>query len=336
MRSSRRCRRLGQRAILSILSMLLAIQIAVPAQAYSAPPREELNERLAEIMHIYDLDETRLAYAYSPADSDDVIVYNEDALFQCASVYKLPLNMYYYELESAGLIEPDALVNGYRLDICHKHSLVYSNNEMSEGMIKAMGSYRYFKESIAVYSGVDLETVDGEYFWNSVFSANMLLETVRYLYNNSELFSECIFYMKQAQPGQYIRGGVTQYEIAQKYGYLSDGDSSIQVAVAGIVYTPEPFILVILTNNVWGALELMSDLSAAFCDYNLSMTASKALQEKEPTPSPETKPAPEPEPDWEIQAHKLLLDLLPSFIRLASYLSPPMPVQTITFIKNTG
>lgn len=334
MSSLRHHRRLGHRAILISLSLLLAIPVVTPVQAHAAPPREELDERIAEIMHRYDLDETRLAYAYRPADSDDEVVYNEDALFQSASVYKLPLNMYYYELEAAGLIESDELVNGYRLDICHEQSLVYSNNELSEGMINAMGGYRDFKESIAAYSGADLEAVDGEYFWNSVFSAKMLLETLQYLYNDTELFSECIYYMKQAQPEQYIKGGVTEYEVAQKYGYRSDEDGSIHIAVAGIVYTPEPFLLVILTNNVWSALELMSELAAAFCDYSLALGASNFEPAPDSIPSNDIETGSEPESDLKTECQDLVSSILPSLIRLASFLSPPMP--DITFIKNKG
>ena len=179
-----------------------------------------------------------------------------------ASTYKLPLNMYYYEQEAQGAISSDAIFAGFRLRDCHHYSLQYSNNEVSEAMQRGLGTYKQYKTVIAKYGGIPLDGLEPLYFQRNVFSAQFMLNTLKYLYENAEFFKEALGYLKAAQPNQYFKKYVTQYEIAQKYGQFGGSTNTV-----GIVYTPTPYLLAVYTQNVPGAESLIGKLNQLLCDY---------------------------------------------------------------------
>ena len=71
--------------------------------------------------------------------------------------------------------------------------------------------------------------------------------------------------MKEAEPNNYFRYSEKRYEIAQKYGYWP-GDLFSSVNDVGIVFTDDPFVLVMFTSGVV-SVEAMSDFCTLMCDY---------------------------------------------------------------------
>ena len=126
------------RRVLTILLAAAILAAAVPVYADGGADAEaQLEADLAAIMSEHGLDEGNIAFGYRRTTDWTQFTFNEDALFESASVYKLALNMYYYEQEAAGNIAPDAVYGGMPLSDCHRLSLQYSNNDLSRVMLDA-------------------------------------------------------------------------------------------------------------------------------------------------------------------------------------------------------
>ena len=126
------------RRILTILLAAAVLAVAVPVYADGGADAEaQLEADLAAIMSEHGLDEGNIAFGYRRTTDWTQFTFNEDALFESASVYKLALNMYYYEQEAAGNIAPDAVYGGMPLSDCHRLSLQYSVNDVSLAMLDA-------------------------------------------------------------------------------------------------------------------------------------------------------------------------------------------------------
>ncbi len=268
------------RRVLTILLAAAVLAAAMPVYASGNSAEVQLEADLTEIMESHNLDESNIAFGYRRTTDWRQIWYNEDTLFQAASVYKLALNMYYYEQEAAGLISPDAAFNGVPLSQCHQQSLQYSNNDLSQAMLdSAFPDFSDYKRMAAAYAGIDERALSDEYLYSSQFNVRIMLGILQYLYDNSETtFSEAIGYLKAAQPGEYFKSGVTEYEIAQKYGYDTYNGGPLYIATVGIVYADEPFLLAVFTRGVAGAGNVIGEICRAFCDYNDA--------EREPLPEP--------------------------------------------------
>ena len=267
-----------------ILSLaLLILPVLAGGEDSSASP----DEFVAEIMDSYSFRDGNYAIAFRSMYDGETWLYNAGEYFKVASVFKLPLNMYFYEMETAGEIEPDAIVGGVRLDLAHYYSLEFSNNEISEAMLDYLGGYAQYKTDILKYIGGAADDVTDEYYYDNAFTAEMLLNILDYLYSHSQDFEGQLEHMLAAQPGEYLESGELDCEIAQKYGSQSY-DGVLHVAVAGIVYADEPFLITVLTRSAYGAAEAMGRLCDAFAAWDAQRVEElKAQEEVEPSPTPD-------------------------------------------------
>lgn len=306
---------------LAVLLALLTFSLPVLADGeVSAPGPDEF---VPEIMEEYSVAEGRYAVAFRSMYDGETWLYNSDEFFKVASVYKLPLNMYFYEMEAAGEIEPDATVGGVQLDLAHYYSLEFSNNEISEAMLDYLGGYKEYKDLIQKYMGDAVDEVtpetEVEYYYDNAFTADMLLEILNYLYTNSDTFSEQLEHMLAAQPDEYLESGELDCDIAQKYGSQSY-DGVPYVAVAGIVYADEPFLITILTRSSFGAASAMGAICDAFAEWDAERIAPMKAAELQA----------EHEAELEAEREELTAaaeDTALDYLRLASYAAPlPFPL----------
>ena len=211
-----------------------------------------------------------------------------------------------YELEAAGELEPDGAVYGIPLDLFHEQSLEHSNNELSQAMLDWIGSYREFKDIAFGYTGLDDSLRDMEYYACGGFSARMMVGMLQTLWDDPDTFGEAISYLKDAQPGQYLESGDCGLEVAQKYGY-EHYDGVLNICIAGIVYTEEPFLITVLTRGVGRADELMGKLCDAFAEYE------QGRERVEPVPPETLADGPD------LQPVSVLLDAARLALRLAGF-----------------
>lgn len=268
------------RGRLRLLASLLLAALPLCSPALADGAADALDAAVGALFEEYDLSERNFAIGVRALSDGTEYWHNADKLFETASLYKLPLNMYFYELEAAGEMASDESIYGVPLDYCHEQSLVYSNNELSQLMVDWIGSYRQFKEIAFGYTGLDESERGFDYYASGGFTARMMVGMLQTLWDDPETFGQEIEYLKEANPGEYLESGECGLEIAQKYGY-EHYDGILNICIAGIVYTDEPFLITVLTRGVGWAEVLMGELCDAFAEYE------QTRERVEPVP-PET------------------------------------------------
>lgn len=294
------------RGRLRLLASLLLAALLLCSPALADGAADALDAEVGALFEKYDLSERNFALGFRALSDGTEYWYNADKLFETASLYKLPLNMYFYELEAAGEMASDESIYGVPLDYCHEQSLVYSNNELSQLMVDWIGSYRQFKEIAFGYTGLDESERSFDYYVSGGFTARMMVGMLQTLWDDPATFGQEIEYLKEAHPGEYLESGECGLEIAQKYGY-EHYDGILNICIAGIVYTDEPFLITVLTRGVGWAEVLMGELCDAFAEYE----QTRAHVEPEPPETGAEGPS--------VQPVSALLDAARLALRLAGF-----------------
>lgn len=286
----------------TLAAMLIFVLLQTAAfGAYTAPEGLEtrsLEELMTEFMENRGLHEDNFSISYYNTVTEETYTFNDKKFMVAASTFKLPLNMYYYEMERDGEIQPDAYIPraGMNLNDCHRLSLVWSDNPVSIGMLYNLGTFRQYKECMKKYFTMPEDQIDYIYYVDNYYCVHMMMDALKYLYNHAEDFEEMLGYMKEAQPDSWFRTYVTDWPVAHKYGYFEGA-----VNDTGIFYTEEPFLLAVYTQGT--AESVVAEAAALLTDYNVTHTAPP---EPEPEPEPEIpdtaiavtptiEPLPEPE-----------------------------------------
>lgn len=250
-----------------ILLLATLLILAVPAMAYEIPTDFTdltIEAAMEEFMAAKGLNEQNFSVSYTNTETGETYTFNDEKFMVAGSTYKLPLNMYYYEQEREGIVAPDAYFSrvGTTLDKAHYESLVNSNNEMSIGLLYSLGEFRDYKELMRKYFTMTDEEIDYVYYVDNYYCTRMMMDALCYLYEYRADFEEMIGYMKQAQPGLYFKAGVTEYEVAHKYGWYEGAVNDV-----GIIYGPQPFLLAVYTQDV--SEQIVADTAALFTAYNV-------------------------------------------------------------------
>jgi len=89
--------------------------------------------------------------------------------------------------------------------------------------------------------------------------------------------------LMNAQPGHYFRLNLgDEVPIAQKYGYYHDDeDGSDWTHTAGIFYTPNPFVLTVMTRYGGMGETIIGDLAALFYEYTRELDTRLAKREEQ-------------------------------------------------------
>ena len=118
------------------------------------------------------------------------------------------------------------------------------------------------------------DSYDPDYMDYSYFSARYLTEVLTTLYNGGEeRFPNIIPCMLKANPGHYfgLNSQMSGYEIAQKYGSFIDNSNRNWNGTAGIIYTPNPIILTVLTLDAPSYEKVIADAAVMMTDYALKV-----------------------------------------------------------------
>lgn len=235
-----------------LITILVVMLLCGFAAAYEAPQDftgMTLDDVMASFMDEFLLTENSFCISYYNTVTGESYDFNENKFAIAASTYKLPLVMRFYEMESAGEIDADEIFRytGMSLREVRRNSIIHSNNEVSEAMTGYWNNYYIYKENMRKYSDIPVEEIDPSYYQTNTSCTRMMMDTLKYLYANSEQFSELIGYMKQAMPGQYFKAKVQDYEIAHKYGAVNEFVNDV-----AIIYTPQPILLAVYTQGIYG------------------------------------------------------------------------------------
>ena len=189
------------RKLLILLAVLLAATVGAAAYEIPTDFTDQTPETVvADFREAHGLTEENFAISYHNTVTGESYAWNDTWFSIAASTYKLPLNMYFYEMEQAGEITGDTIITwtGLTLDYIHEQSIVNSNNELSEALMYYWGDHHTYKENMRKYFTMTDEEIDPLYWQANWYCVRMMMDCLKYLYENQENFEELIGYMKQS------------------------------------------------------------------------------------------------------------------------------------------
>ena len=235
----------------------------------AAEPPEPLEARVDAFRQQYGLSTQNFAVSFLDLTTGERYGYNEEHMMLAASTFKLPLNLYYYELQADGDIQGSDYIAdaGCTLDECHRLSLVYSNNDVSLAMLYKIGTFYTYKTAMRRYFSMTDDEIDPRYYWDNYYCTRMMLDTLQYLYDNRSRVPEMLGYMLQAQPDSYFRQFLQDCPVAHKYGFLPANEEKPNGMIendAGIIFAAHPFLLAVYSEDAGGTC---SRAAVLFRDY---------------------------------------------------------------------
>lgn len=250
---------------------------------YTIPGTWTASDVISWFVLNYGLDSENFAVSFYCPETGERAAYNENTYMFAASTYKLPLNMYYYDQQAAGVWTDDTLIGETRLADAHVKSILYSINDISEEMIYQLGSFRRYKQlMLDNYGKLEPGLVPSEYYANNYYCTHFMLNVLTDLYARQEEFPELLKLMKAAMPERYFKRYSGTTPVAHKYGTFEGCYHDV-----GIVYTEQPFLLAVYTRNIIGKAS-GEDLCGRVC------LAMMAWQEREIPPEPAPTESTEP------------------------------------------
>lgn len=293
-----------------VLSVLFGLIPQCFAEDPLTPPEESVihPEDIQEFFDRYiaenNLSSDLISVGYIYTATGERWYHNEDRWYYSASLYKVPLMMLYAEKEANGELTQESEFYGMQLSYIEDEVLTYSNNDIAYSMMLNIASPFDCRDLFRSYSGLPDDYFSWEYRGYSYFSARFMTEVMYTLYSEPEKFPGIADRLKNAQPGHYFRLSLEDcgIEIAQKYGNYRDEDGNDWNHTSGILYTPNPVILTVMTQYGGISELIISDLARFFYDYTLS--ADKELSDLRLKSADSVDEEPEDQEEVPIQSAK--------------------------------
>lgn len=258
-----------------LLALLLAVLLSLPVLAAEDETEPEpvllldtdaLTALVEDYMEEKNLDPNRIAVSYCYTGTGEIWMYNGDLFFPGASLYKLPLGMRIASALADGELTPESRIYGYRVGEGLERMLVKSSNSAGEALIRFFDGQN-FRAYAASMGNLSETAYPMAYDSTNWYSPRLLLGILLELYRNEEAYPGVIGYMLRANPGEYFRKTLEgEYDVAQKYG-----SAVPTLNTAGIIYTPRPILLSVLTTALPNAESILGDLAERFAEYTLSL-----------------------------------------------------------------
>jgi hypothetical protein len=316
------------RKLLCILLVLCALLPALPAARAEEPDLEDerfagktWDEIVEEFLQSWGVDPKKVGLGYYNTVTGEEHYLNPDEYRITASMYKVPLNMVFLDRLSSGEMDWDSNVSGYRYEDVLEQTIVHSNNDIARNMVKwelGKGNWQAGRRVIAPYCGLDPDNVDWKFQENNYSTPRQVIYCLKLLYENPDRFPRLVETMQRAEPTEYFKRRERRFNIAHKYGFLQTDDYHLYMNDCGIAFTDDPILLVLFTDNVPKAYDVMTEFCTLMCDYAQYRRALRLKAESEeaerleaerqeaerlaaeasqtPEPSPEPSPEIPPEP----------------------------------------
>ena len=228
----------------------------------------------------HDIDPDTVTLGYYNTVTGEEHYFRGDEMMTAASVKKVPLNMYYAEKVANGDITWETTYGSLPYSEAQELSLRYSNNEYTDILINAIGTYPEYRRAMCPYIGVDPDEQEFGFFTVNELSARQAIYCLKLLQSDPERYPGVYDNMLLASPGEYFEQYTEEYEIAQKYGwYVVDNHNCINCV--GIVELDEPILLAIFTDNCRMGKNILGEYCALMCEYTEEGIALRAAEEAE-------------------------------------------------------
>lgn len=241
---------------------------------------ESLENILLEYMNENDLNESNFSLSYYNFITENSYYFNETTLMFAASTYKLPLNMYFYDLISEGTYTDNSLL--YYYDYCNEDSLGYiyenyqygdyiplqtlqyqsivnSDNISSWILFSELGGWNTMMEAISAYSSQYYI-----YSYENYFNTGFMLDCLKQIYENENTYSDLITNMSNLQSDSYLSTYLEEIMIANKYGNYGSAFNDV-----GIVYCDTPYAIAIYTDTIANGANNIAEINRIIYEYNM-------------------------------------------------------------------
>ena len=275
------------RTLLCVLLALCMLLPALPAARAEAPTEDERfagkswDEVVEEFLQSWGVDAKNIGIGYYNTVTGEEHYVNADEYRITASMYKVPLNMVFLDRLSKGEMDWDTNISGYTYETALEQTIVHSNNDIARNMVKwelGNGNWQAGRRVIAPYCGLDPENVDWKFQENNYSTPRQMIYCLRLLYENPDRFPRLVETMQRAEPTEYFKRRERRFDIAHKYGFLQDG-YHLYLNDCGIAFTDDPILIVLFTDNVTKAYEVMTEFCTLMCDYTQYHTRLRLAEE---------------------------------------------------------
>ena len=245
---------------------------------------------VSQLLEEYNVPREQITAGYCNLVTGEEYYVNGDEYKIAASMYKLPLNMYFTDLIQSGQFDWDSHYTEVTYEYARDASLIYSDNDWAMFLFESdvIGGFEKFRELTAPFMGVDLNDVPDNYYHVNIYTARQFITCLKLLYNEQERFPGIIETMLKAEQDRFFKLNTPNFEVAHKYGYVPE-DGHIYMNDCGIAYASQPIAIVMFTDNVDNAEELLSAYCTAMCEYTNYTVANPPAT---PTPEPTAVPTP--------------------------------------------
>lgn len=224
-------------------------------------------------------DKYSTSFIYYNLETEEKLAFNEDLYMNAASIYKVGLSLVAYNMVECGEISLDDLVyyspwqyqggtgilqydlsfGALPLGTLIEYTIKYSDNIAAAMVYSYIGGWNNFKWRLFEILGIDY----GDY--DNVTSARVEFEVLKYIYENRNSYNYGILidYLKNTEfhdrLDKYLPQTIVAHKIGSDEGYTHD---------IGIVFTDEPYIIIMMTDNVYNGPDKIADISKAIYLYN--------------------------------------------------------------------
>ena len=254
---------LAAAAILCLMAALLPGAYAARDARFDGKTWEQVTQDFLQQAGATEMGKVGIGY-YNTVTGEEQYL-NADEYVTVGSVYKIPLNMLYCEMIANGEMTLTSEIYGISYETLLRGTIIDSNNDFAKILWDKQGGYHIYRQKIAPYMGEDPDTVSWKFYENNFFTPRQMITCLRTLYENQERFPYLLDTLKEAEPNNYFRRDEQRYMIAHKYGFNNEGYHSY-VADSGIVYTTDPFLLVVFTDNTPSAYDVIAQYAVLMCD----------------------------------------------------------------------
>ena len=318
-----------RRILCSFLLLLLCLSLlaGVPASAEETNTgfldEAELQRIVETYIHDHGINPEHFSVGYVYTATGDTWYFNPDFWYYSASIYKVPLMMILAEKEYKGEITRDTKLKGLTLGYAEEIILTYSHNDYAHLMMSVVADTEpNCREFYKNYVDLPEDYYDPDFRDYSYFTARFMTQVLTTLFYEPERFPNIVECLKAAQPDHYFRLYIKDYEIAQKYGSFRDYSNRDFNHTAGFIYTPNPIILTIMSQDIPQPEIAIGELALLLTKYTLKMDeklpafqaeqeaarlaaeeeAARRLEQAEPVDAAAVEPAAKAEPTPEMTA----------------------------------
>lgn len=276
--------------ILSAVLCLCTLLACVPAAFADGTDAEEMkifnDSEIENIIKDYlssrSISAEKVSIGFCYTATGDEWFMNGDEWIYPASLYKVPLMMLLAEKVSSGELTQESNIGGMSVGQVEEYIIVYSNNDWAHTIRAYLGGDEAWRAEAKKYARLSDADYSADYMTYCYFTARYITEVIETLYASPETFPNVIECMGQAKPGEYLRTNIEgQYTVAQKYGSYIEPNGTWNNHAAGIIYTPNPIIVTVMTRNVDNYNAVIGDIAELLTSYALTLDEKLEIFEQQ-------------------------------------------------------